>query len=76
MHRVGRTGRAGARGEAHSFFTSADARHAKALCALLRDGGCAVPDALARHVEASSRLADGLSRGSLGGGGGGGGGGT
>ena len=76
MHRVGRTGRAGARGEAHSFFTSADAMHAKALCALLRDGGCAVPDALARHVEASSRLADGLSRGSLGGGGRGGGGGT
>ena len=38
VHRIGRTGRAGAKGKAYTFFTAADARHARQLCALLTVG--------------------------------------
>jgi ATP-dependent RNA helicase DDX5/DBP2 len=35
VHRVGRTGRAGSKGEAYSFFTDEDARLAKELIEVL-----------------------------------------
>merc|ERR1711933_222129 len=37
IHRVGRTGRAGAFGSSYTFFTSDKARHAKDLIAVLRE---------------------------------------
>lgn len=46
VHRVGRTGRAGAKGIAHTFFTPRDDRKAAALINLLRDNNEPVPDDL------------------------------
>merc|ERR1740115_569142 len=43
VHRIGRTGRAGATGTAHSFFTSANANMARELTALVSDAGQEVP---------------------------------
>ena len=45
IHRIGRTGRAGAQGESHTFMTSEDAKHARKLsqvcmCACVRVCGC------------------------------------
>ena len=60
VHRIGRTGRAGASGESYTFFTPGDSKYAKALIRLLREAGQEVPPALEQA-------------GSFGGGGGGGG---
>ena len=38
IHRIGRTGRAGNTGEAYTFFTPADSKHAGQLCRVLREG--------------------------------------
>ena len=47
VHRIGRTGRAGKKGEAHSFLTRGDAvSHGRALAQILRDAGQAVPPEL------------------------------
>jgi ATP-dependent RNA helicase DBP3 len=46
VHRIGRTGRAGAHGTAHTLFTKNDKSHAGELRNLLRDAGEAVPDEL------------------------------
>jgi len=39
IHRIGRTGRAGAKGLATTFMTAADAKHAPALVKILKDSG-------------------------------------
>jgi len=54
VHRIGRTGRAGARGISHTLFTSLDKAHAGELVNVLRDAGAEVPEALLRfgtHVK-------------------------
>lgn len=54
VHRIGRTGRAGAKGKAHAFFTAADARHARQLCELLSEAGQPVPHMLRSFVMANA----------------------
>lgn len=39
VHRIGRTGRAGAKGTAYTFFTVANARFAKELINILEEAG-------------------------------------
>lgn len=46
VHRIGRTGRAGATGMAYTFFTHADARYARRLVKILREAGQIVNPAL------------------------------
>ncbi|KAK3281839.1 hypothetical protein CYMTET_10393 [Cymbomonas tetramitiformis] len=46
VHRIGRTGRAGSRGRAHSFFTAEDGRHSKDLIKLLKEARVAIPQGL------------------------------
>jgi superfamily II DNA/RNA helicase len=43
VHRIGRTGRAGATGRAVAFVAPSDRRHAPGLLQLLKDAGAAVP---------------------------------
>ncbi|XP_076931766.1 DEAD-box ATP-dependent RNA helicase 46-like [Bidens hawaiensis] len=46
VHRIGRTGRAGATGEAYTFFGDKDAKHASELIKLLEGANQQVPTAL------------------------------
>eukprot|EP01134_Creolimax_fragrantissima_P000522 CFRG0522T1 len=46
VHRIGRTGRGGKTGHAHTFFTTADKTLAGPLGDVLREAGMEVPDAL------------------------------
>ena len=46
VHRIGRTGRAGSKGTAISFFTEKSSKMARDLIKLLEDAGQAVPDRL------------------------------
>lgn len=39
VHRIGRTGRAGAKGTAYTFFTAANGRYAKDLINILKEAG-------------------------------------
>merc|ERR1711953_1574081 len=48
IHRVGRTGRAGATGSAYTFFTRDKAKMAKDLIAVLREASQIVPEELER----------------------------
>ena len=43
IHRIGRTGRAGAKGVADTLFTKQDGRYAKELCQILKDADQEVP---------------------------------
>ena len=54
VHRIGRTGRAGAKGTAYSFFTQANARQGKDLIKLLEQNEQNVPEAL-RGLAFSTR---------------------
>lgn len=47
VHRIGRTGRAGAKGTAYTFFTVANARFAKELINILEEAGQKVSSELA-----------------------------
>ncbi|KAL3681784.1 hypothetical protein R1sor_024740 [Riccia sorocarpa] len=54
VHRIGRTGRAGKKGVAHTFFTQADKLRAGELVNVLREAGQIVPDDLLKfgtHVK-------------------------
>merc|ERR1712012_34187 len=51
VHRVGRTGRAGAMGSAYTFFTSNKFRHAKDLIRVLKEASQPVPVELERLAE-------------------------
>jgi len=50
VHRIGRTGRAGARGQAISFFTDKHSRMAKELVEVMYEAGQEVPPTLAAMV--------------------------
>lgn len=47
VHRIGRTGRAGAKGTAYTFLTAANARFAKELINILKEAGQTVSSELA-----------------------------
>ncbi|GLJ36565.1 hypothetical protein SUGI_0734970 [Cryptomeria japonica] len=64
VHRIGRTGRAGATGTAYSFFTAANARFARELISILREAGQPVNGQLA----AMARGGGGNGSGGYGGG--------
>ena len=53
VHRIGRTGRAGATGMAYSFFTAANAKHARDLIGILAEAGQAVPNELQEFMSFS-----------------------
>jgi ATP-dependent RNA helicase DDX5/DBP2 len=76
IHRIGRTGRAGATGEAYTFFTPADSKHAGQLCRVLREAGQAVSPELEQMSTYGGGGGGGSRYGGRGGGrfGGGGGG--
>ncbi|KAL2654246.1 hypothetical protein R1flu_022374 [Riccia fluitans] len=77
VHRIGRTGRAGATGVAHTFFSNDDSKHARELIKVLESTGQVVPPEL--RQMGSGRGGDRGSGGSRWGGGsryGGGGGGA
>ena len=87
VHRIGRTGRAGATGNAYTFFTARDDRKAGPLVKLMEDAGQQVPDELRAMVRGggfmglSMQFSNGRGGGGRGGGGnghygGGGGGGS
>lgn len=79
IHRIGRTGRAGKKGEALTLFTQEDGKYAKELVGVMRDAKQEIPgdlENLARNSFASkgrNRWANsgGGGRGGFGGGGGG-----
>lgn len=68
IHRIGRTGRAGASGEAYTLFTSTDSKYARELSQVLEEAGQQVPQPLADMA----RYSGGAGRSSRWGGGGGG----
>merc|ERR1712125_23969 len=51
VHRVGRTGRAGATGSSYTFFTKDKFRHAKELIGVLREANQPVPSELERLAD-------------------------
>ncbi|KAK8946807.1 DEAD-box ATP-dependent RNA helicase 30 [Platanthera zijinensis] len=61
VHRIGRTGRAGAKGTAFSFFTQGNAKYAKGLVKILQEAGQSVSPPLAEMAR--SRAAMGGGRG-------------
>ena len=79
VHRIGRTGRAGAVGASHCFFTRDDAPAARELVQILEGAAQTVPDALRDMAEARGKRkgggrGGGRGRGGFGRGGGRGGG--
>lgn len=56
IHRIGRTGRAGAKGTSYSFFTATNARLAKRLVAVLTEAGQQVPAELLAFAAAAESL--------------------
>lgn len=55
IHRIGRTGRAGATGESFTFFTSRDCNHAGDLADVLRKADQKVPDDLTSFGDSRGR---------------------
>jgi len=55
IHRIGRTGRAGAKGEAFTFITSRDRRYIKELIGILQSSGQEVPPNLLSMVRSYSK---------------------
>jgi ATP-dependent RNA helicase DDX5/DBP2 len=61
VHYIGRTGRAGAKGIAYTFFTAANARHAKELLPILVEARQPVNPELSPMVSSSRGGGGGLS---------------
>lgn len=58
IHRIGRTGRAGHKGEAITFFTQQDTVNLRSIAAVMRASGCNVPDymlAMKKHSKKERR---------------------
>ncbi|XP_015122046.1 probable ATP-dependent RNA helicase DDX52 [Diachasma alloeum] len=58
IHRIGRTGRAGHRGKAITFFTESDTANLRSIAAIMRDSGCQVPEymlAMKKHSKRDRR---------------------
>lgn len=58
IHRIGRTGRAGHRGKAITFFTRQDTLNLRSIATLMRASGCHVPDymlAMKKHSKKERR---------------------
>lgn len=53
IHRIGRTGRAGAKGMAFTFFTHDNAKFARELIKILQEAGQVVPPTLSALVRSS-----------------------
>jgi ATP-dependent RNA helicase DDX5/DBP2 len=66
VHRIGRTGRAGKKGVAHTFFTQADTKNARQLVEVLTKAEQAIPD----ELQALARPRFSIGRGGGGGRGG------
>ncbi|XP_010501121.1 PREDICTED: DEAD-box ATP-dependent RNA helicase 20-like [Camelina sativa] len=60
VHRIGRTGRAGAKGTAYTFFTVANARFAKELINILEEAGQKVSPELASMGRSTAPAPPGL----------------
>eukprot|EP00294_Goniomonas_avonlea_P017906 CAMPEP_0114550086 /NCGR_PEP_ID=MMETSP0114-20121206/5883_1 /TAXON_ID=31324 /ORGANISM="Goniomonas sp, Strain m" /LENGTH=80 /DNA_ID=CAMNT_0001734831 /DNA_START=389 /DNA_END=627 /DNA_ORIENTATION=+ len=72
IHRIGRTGRAGATGTAYSFFTAGNMKLAREFVEILKESGADVPPQL-EMMSGRGGFGGGNSRYRGGGGGGGGG---
>ncbi|EIE25575.1 DEAD-domain-containing protein [Coccomyxa subellipsoidea C-169] len=70
IHRIGRTGRAGASGEAYTFFTPQDSKYARELSRVLREANQVVPPEL-ESMQSFGRGYSSSRYGAPGGGGGG-----
>lgn len=58
IHRIGRTGRAGHKGKAITFFTEQDTTNLRSIATIMRDSGCNVPDymlAMKKHSKKERR---------------------
>ncbi|KAL6425546.1 hypothetical protein ACFW04_009595 [Cataglyphis niger] len=58
IHRIGRTGRAGHKGKAITFFTRQDTVNLRSIAAVMRTSGCDVPDymlAMKKHSKKERR---------------------
>lgn len=53
IHRIGRTGRAGAKGTAYTFFTQSNAKFTRELMKILREAGQVIPPALSAMAGSS-----------------------
>ena len=62
VHRIGRTGRAGATGVAYSFFTAANARLAAQIISVLEEASQVVPPQLVQFAAVSSGAAAAATR--------------
>lgn len=62
VHRIGRTGRAGATGEAYTFFSDKDARHASDLVKILEGANQNVPAELREIASRSGGMGRGRSQ--------------
>lgn len=60
VHRIGRTGRAGAKGTAITFFTHSNAKFARDLIKILQEAGQVVSPALSAMARSSGSAFGGL----------------
>jgi ATP-dependent RNA helicase DDX5/DBP2 len=73
VHRIGRTGRAGAKGNAYTFFTRKDAGKASSLVKIMEQAGQQIPPQLLSMARGGGQIYGSSMQFSGGGGGGGGG---
>ncbi|CAK9798331.1 Probable ATP-dependent RNA helicase DDX52 [Anthophora quadrimaculata] len=58
VHRIGRTGRAGHKGKAITFFTEQDTTNLRSIATIIRESGCNIPDymlAMKKHSKKERR---------------------